>query len=210
MIIQHAAMFRVRVHTLSTRPIHSTMTSQNRRASIRSTVDAVRVNIRSIDRLATADADGVLLSGGGHVGVVAAARARREEEVVVAVRGAVVDEGALLGVVRGAVEGDVVAGAGRRGSTTVHLNLEDISVEGAEVQIVLAFGRLDQVRVDGVVRLAAGGGDAGGAVVGPAAVLECARGCVANGRLFCAKGRDGIVHDICVANQMDVGGLTNM
>lgn len=82
-----------------------------------------RINERSTDTATPADPDGVLLSGGGFIGIVAAADARAEEEVVV--RAAVVHEAPLQGVVARAVICNLVARGGSRLWRVVHWSLVD-------------------------------------------------------------------------------------
>lgn len=162
--------------TLSTRSVDVVVTGKDSGTAATGAAGA-----RGIDKAArgaggAADANLVLGARGGLAGVVAAADALAPEEVVVA--GAVVHEGALLGVRPRGLVGDLVRRRGGRVRVAGHGGLVQVAPEGAKVHVVRrAHG--DQVGVNGVVRLGRGRRDAGRAVVGPGAVLHGRRGCVA-------------------------------
>lgn len=146
------------------------MALQNFRAPGSDATRPSSINIRPTDTATPADPDGVLLSGGGFIGIVAAADTRAEEEVVV--RAAVVHEAPLQGVVARAVVCDLVARGGSRLWRVVHWSLVDIAPETAKVHVVAPIRRLNKRWINRVIRLRRSTRNPRRAVVRPGAVIH--------------------------------------
>jgi hypothetical protein len=175
-IVQNGAVRAVGEDALTAGAVDVVMAGQDGGAAAAGAAGAGGVDEATGGACRPAHADLVLGAAGGLAGVVAAADTLAPEEVVVA--RAVVHERALLGVVARGLVGDLVRRRGDRLGRAGHRRLVDVSPEGPKVHVV---GRADgdQVRVDGIIGLGRGGRDSGGAVVGPGAVFESGRCCVA-------------------------------
>ena len=207
MVIQDGTIVGVCQDTLSTRTKHGTVAAEDKRAAIAiHTAHTVAVNVRAANALGPADIDLVLLARRRVVGVVPAADTRAEEEVVVALT--VVHERTLESMFAGGIKGNVEWSARRGSGVGGHGHLEDVGPKGAKGQGVGTRGSiLDEVAVNGVVGGTSGRGDASAAVVSPGAGLHGGGGGVSDGGILDTKARDGVVQDVSVANEMDVGGL---
>ena len=158
-IVQDPSQTRIVVDTLTTRSVDSAMRRQNKSTTTIGTAHTALVHKSTSSRVGSADLDLVLLASGRAVLVQIAAAAFAEEHVVAAV---VVDHvGALLIVGAGGLENGVVGATGFRVDgvgSGVHLDLVDIVPERAKVHQILR-SNLDEIGVDGIVRLAAVGRD---------------------------------------------------
>lgn len=164
MVVEHPAVLGVVVNALTTRTVDVAMRLQNNGTTAVGAALAALVDESAGRARRTADLDLVLLASGRAGFVVAAANTGREEEVVVVV--AVDHVRALDGVAAAWVVCEIDAGSRDGGRSGLHRSLVDVMPEGAEVHVVAAAD-LDEVSVDGIVALAAVGGDTDATVVGP-------------------------------------------
>ena len=158
-VVQDPSQVRIVVNTLTTRSVDGPMRRQNKSTTTVGAAYATLIHETTGSRVGSADLDLVLLASGRAVLVQVAAAAFAEEHVVAAV---VVDHvGALLIVGAGGLENGVVGATGFRVDgvgSGVHLDLVDIVPERAKVHQILR-SNLDEIGVDGIVRLAAVGRD---------------------------------------------------
>jgi hypothetical protein len=183
-VVQHRAHIGVVVNTLTTRPIYISVALQNSRATALSAFLARLIHKASSRASRSADLDLVLRALGWPVSIEAAALAHGEEEVVVV--SVLSNEGSFLRVFAVGLERErcVLGAADGLERRVLHVDGEEIGPEGAVGHDEFAAVPVQRA-VDGVEVVAWLGGNACGAVVGPA--VEVCAGCDADGGVLVAK-----------------------
>jgi hypothetical protein len=204
-VVQDRTKLRVIVNTLTTRTVDVTVGLEDSGTTAAGAALAGLVDKAAGCALGPADLDAVFLAGGRLVLVEVAALADREEEVmVVAILG---NEGAFLCMRAAGLEGNVGWGRGGLQGRIGHVDTEDVVPEGTVSHDELG-AVIVECSVDGVVVVAALGGDTGCAVVGPG--VHVLGGSDTNGGVLDTEMRDGVVEVVCVADKSDVGSLEEL
>ena len=105
----------------------------------------------------------------------------------------VIHEASLLRMASGRIIRDLSRRIAPLARDTGHSHLVQIAPEAAEIQLVAAATQLNQVRIDGVIRLAAVTGDTDAPVVCPRADIHGGRCSDADARGLGTEGRDSVV-----------------